>query len=209
MTGRPRGEHPSREALVQAALRCFLRNGYDATTVKQVAEEAGTSVGQLYLSFANKYAMFVAVHAYGNQILREEYILPGIMREAASPWERVMALLEGYMRFYMERRGIATLMALTSLDAEVTEDPVVQEMFDEQKSNLDQIIALVTELTDEAGSDLDPAHVVRWCWAATYGLASINIRLPHMAVDDDELDQIVRTGLRLTRAGLREAQRPS
>lgn len=193
---------------MQAALRCFLRNGYEATTVKQVAEEAGTSVGQLYLSFANKYAMFVAVHAYGNKILREDYIVPGITREAASPWERVMSLLEGYMRFYMEQRGVATLMALTSLDDAVAEDPLVQEMFDEQKTNLDQIVSLVAELTKEAGSDLDPGHVVRWCWAATYGLASINIRLPHMAVDDDELDQIVRTGLRLTRAGLRDANRP-
>ncbi len=194
---------------MQAALRCFLRNGYEATTVKQVAEEAGTSVGQLYLSFANKYAMFVAVHAYGNKVLREEYIVPGITREAASPWERVMSLLEGYMRFYMERRGVATLMALTSLDDAVAEDPLVQEMFAEQKANLDQIVELVTELTKEAGSDLDPGHVVRWCWAATYGLASINIRLPHMAVDDDELDRIVRTGLRLTRAGLKDAQRQS
>ncbi|MDO9352416.1 MAG: TetR/AcrR family transcriptional regulator [Solirubrobacteraceae bacterium] len=205
MTGRPRGEHPSRDELVQAALRCFLRNGYESTTVKQVAEEAGTSVGQLYLSFANKYAMFVAVHAYGNRILREQYIIPGLTRETASPWERVMALLDGYMNFYLEQRGLATLMALTSLDDAVADDPVVQEMFDEQKANLDQTIALVTELTKEVGSDLDPGHVVRWCWAATYGLAATNIRLPHMAVDDDELDQIVRTGLRLTRAGLRDA----
>lgn len=207
MTGRPRGEHPSRDEIVQAALRCFLRNGYDATTVKQVAEEAGTSVGQLYLSFANKYAMFVAVHAFGNQMLREDYIAPGLMIEGATPWERVMSLLEGYLRFWTEQREIATLMALTSLDDTVSKDPIVQELYEEQRASYEQVVALVTELTRDAGSDLNPGHVVRWCWAATYGLASTNLRLPHMAVDDDEMDRIVRTGMRLTRAGIKDAQR--
>jgi AcrR family transcriptional regulator len=192
---------------VQAALRCFLRHGYEATTVKQVAEEAGTSVGQLYLTFANKYAMFVAVHAYGNQRLREEYLMPTVAADAP-PWDRVMSLVESYMRFWLEERGLAELMALTSLDpGEVADDPAVQSMFAEQRASMERVVAVVGELTRDTGSDLDPGDVVRWCWAAVYGLAAINIRLPHMALDDDELDRVVGVGLRLARAGLTDAQR--
>jgi AcrR family transcriptional regulator len=207
VTGRPRGEHPSRDELVQAALRCFLRDGYEATTVKQVAEEAGTSVGQLYLTFANKYAMFVAVHAYGNQRLREEYLSPRIGEDMA-PWDRVMALVESYMRFWLDHRELASLMALTSLDpAEVQDDPLVQEMYAGQKAQMDLVVSVVGELTSGAGSDLDPGHVVRWCWAAVYGLAATNVRLPHLALDDDELEKIVSVGLRLARAGINDSMR--
>lgn len=193
---------------MQAALRCFLRDGYDATTVKQVAEEAGTSVGQLYLSFANKYAMFVAVHAYGNQMLREEYISEQVVGTDLPPWDRVMALVESYMRFWLEHRGLAELMALTVLDdEEVKDDPLVQEMYAGQKAQMDFVVSIVSELTRDTGSDLDPGHVVRWCWAAVYGLAATNVRLPHLALDDDELDKIVGVGLRLARAGLNDAMR--
>jgi TetR/AcrR family transcriptional regulator, cholesterol catabolism regulator len=48
----------SRRVLLDAALRLFSRRGYRATTVRDIAEGAGVSTGNLYHHFADKEAIF-------------------------------------------------------------------------------------------------------------------------------------------------------
>ena len=44
----------TRSAIIDAALRLFREKGYDATTMRAVAAEAGVSVGNAYYYFASK-----------------------------------------------------------------------------------------------------------------------------------------------------------
>jgi AcrR family transcriptional regulator len=44
----------TRSAIVTAALRLFRENGYDATTMRAVAAEAGVSIGNAYYYFGSK-----------------------------------------------------------------------------------------------------------------------------------------------------------
>lgn len=174
--------------------------------MRDIAKEASTSVSRLYMTFESKQALMVAIQEWSNARVLEGYFVPALQVDGA-PWDRVMAIAEAYIRFYMEERELATLMATTQIDADST-DPATQALVKMHREQFDTVSALLTEIVAETGSDLKPAHVLRWCWAGVVGLASINIRLPHMAVDDDELDQIVGTGLRFVRAGLFEdAQR--
>lgn len=205
MSGRPRGEHPSKEELVDAALRCFSRQGYDSTTMKQVAEEAGTSVAQLYLAFPSKQMMLVGVHQRGLRTLLDGFLLPAI-DEDGLPWDRVMALTWAYMRFYLEERDLANLLIFTSLADLDTDDLETQAMFKEHATQLVALYGLWNEVTADTG--VDPAHVFRWCWAAMYGLAAQNLRFPHLSLTEDQLESVVDTGMRLLRGGL-NAQRIS
>ncbi len=203
VSGRPRGEHPSKDELVAAALRCFVRRGYDATTMKQVAEEAGTSVAQLYLAFPSKQMMLVAVHQMGLRRLLDGFLLPAV-EQGGEPWERIMALTEAYMRFYLDERDLASLLAFTSLAEVDPDDAEAQAMFREHGEQLVVLFSLWNDMTD--GTGIDPAKVFRWCWAAMYGLAAQNMRFPHLSLEDDELESIVDTGMRLVRGGLMAAR---
>lgn len=203
VSGRPRGEHPSKDELVAAALRCFVQRGYDATTMKQVAEEAGTSVAQLYLAFPSKQMMLVAVHQMGLRRLLDGFLLPAV-EQGGEPWERIMALTEGYMRFYLDERDLANLLAFTSLADVDPNDAETQEMFREHGEQLVVLFSLWNDMT--AGTGIEAAKVFRWCWAAMYGLAAQNMRFPHLKLSDDELESIVDTGMRLVRGGLMAAR---
>jgi AcrR family transcriptional regulator len=55
-----RGEK-TRQDIVQAAFDLFSRQGYHATSMRQVAESAGIALGGIYNHFANKEEMFVQV----------------------------------------------------------------------------------------------------------------------------------------------------
>ncbi len=62
----------TRGEIVQAAHRLFMKNGYHATSMRQIAQEAGLVVGGLYNHFASKEEIFVAVllaHHPINEIL--------------------------------------------------------------------------------------------------------------------------------------------
>jgi len=51
----------TREQLVEAALRCFEAQGFAATTLEQIAEEAGVTKGAVYSNFASKEDLFLEV----------------------------------------------------------------------------------------------------------------------------------------------------
>lgn len=51
-----------RSQIIAAAVRCFARAGYHATTMADVAGQAGVSKGTPYLYFPSKEALFIALH---------------------------------------------------------------------------------------------------------------------------------------------------
>jgi AcrR family transcriptional regulator len=51
-----------RDQIIAAALDCFARAGYHATTMADVAAHAGVSKGTPYLYFPSKEALFIALH---------------------------------------------------------------------------------------------------------------------------------------------------
>jgi len=51
----------SREAILQAALRLFSRQGYRGTSIREIADGAGLSTGNVYHHFADKEALFTTL----------------------------------------------------------------------------------------------------------------------------------------------------
>jgi AcrR family transcriptional regulator len=64
--GRPAGTTPQgqemRERLYETAIRLISKHGYEATTLRAVADSAGVSVGLLYKYFPNKRAIVVELY---------------------------------------------------------------------------------------------------------------------------------------------------
>jgi AcrR family transcriptional regulator len=64
--GRPQGRttqgRESRKRLYEVAIRLIASHGYEATTLRDVAAEAGVSVGLLYRYFSSKRAVVLALY---------------------------------------------------------------------------------------------------------------------------------------------------
>ena len=50
-----------RTQILDAAVRCFARTGYYATTIEDVVRETGLSRGALYLYLPSKEALYLAI----------------------------------------------------------------------------------------------------------------------------------------------------
>src|SRR6195952_4712083 len=86
-----RWEPGTRERLVLAAVDLFTEQGYDATTVAQIAERAGLTKSTFFRHFADKRELLVAGQETLSQLLAQ-----GIADapDEASPLEAVAAGLE-------------------------------------------------------------------------------------------------------------------
>lgn len=195
-------EKPGDADLLAIARRRFLEDGYDGATMRDIAADAGIAASRLYVSYASKKSLYVAVLAEASNRLVLEYLGPVLAVPQMRPWDRIMAIVEAYLDFYLADRETLQMLVLASLDPD-DPSPVVQEMIRTQRDGFSAIATYVQELMDETGSDLNPEHVLRWGWAGIFGLAALNVRLPHLAVDEEEFDKIVALGMRLFRTGLR------
>src|SRR5580692_5777604 len=74
----------TRAAIAEAALRMFREQGYEATTMRAIAREAGVATGNAYYYFGSKEEL---IHAY--------YADPGAGRAAKPTTGTALAVLDG------------------------------------------------------------------------------------------------------------------
>jgi AcrR family transcriptional regulator len=72
----------TRAAIVEAAAKLFLRDGYGATSLEQVADHAGFTIGAVYSNFDGKAGLGVAV--IDELYAREERKLAAIAHEGVA-----------------------------------------------------------------------------------------------------------------------------
>lgn len=93
-----RGEgHTRREEILQAAKELFLELGYDATTMRRIADRVGISAPAVYLYFKDKEALMLALcdQTFGHLIAA----IGEIEKTVADPLVRLRRFGEAYARF--------------------------------------------------------------------------------------------------------------
>jgi len=92
------------EAILAHATKLFCQSGYDAVDMKQVAAEAGTSVGNLYNYFPSKPALFLAIKELWKSRLLENCRV--ILTSDLPRRERILAVLRRFYDNVSEWRGL-------------------------------------------------------------------------------------------------------
>lgn len=98
-----------RQQIMEAATRVFADKGYRATTIRDIVEAAGVSVGSFYFYFASKVDLFETL--YGQ--LNDQFL--SILGRAAVELERdpcsgLTAAVARTMRLMNERRAASRLL---------------------------------------------------------------------------------------------------
>lgn len=85
--------------IVTAGLLCLKRYGVEGTTTRHIAETAGIGVGSLYEYFANKEAVFDAIHAHVVQeiVAMVKPLIPELVKQP--PQDATRALLFAFRDF--------------------------------------------------------------------------------------------------------------
>ncbi len=96
-----RGEgHTRRDEILQAAKKLFLQEGYEATTIRKIADRVGVSAPALYLYFADKEAILLALCDQTFGFLIES--IDEIEKRGLAPRDQLRKCGEAYIRFGLE-----------------------------------------------------------------------------------------------------------
>lgn len=96
-----RGEgHTRRDEILAAAKELFLREGYEATTIRRIADVVGVSAPALYLYFKDKDAIMLALCDQTFSGLLER--MDAIDKQELAPIERLRRCGEDYVRFGLD-----------------------------------------------------------------------------------------------------------
>lgn len=97
----------TRRRLIEAAMRLFARNGYAASSVAAIGEEAGVSRGLVNFHFATKENL---LHAVIEQLVAELEAQMFPAEPAADPFQALAVLVQAHRRFLEERPERARLL---------------------------------------------------------------------------------------------------
>lgn len=118
-TGRP-SDLSKREAIVAAATRAFFAHGFAASSIEQIAADAGVSKVTIYNNFGDKRALFTAAVESECETMRGRFSIGDLPR--GSMRDRLTAIAEAMVAFLsrpemvqFERR----IAAETEHDAEI------------------------------------------------------------------------------------------
>lgn len=145
----PKGARQA-EAIVQGALRCLARDGYSATSVSRIAEEAGVQKRMVLYYFETREQLFdVVVRRIGDQMLAQvEEAIEGL----DDPADVVSA---GFDRIWARVTGDrALLVAYFGLVAESVTDPHLRRTVGYMNEGYRQLIHRLIEDARGRGRDL-------------------------------------------------------
>ena len=200
---REREKAEFREEVLAAARRIVLEEGFDALTMRKIAEAIEYAPGTIYLYFESRDAIAFELCRAGFQEFLDA-LAPAA--PIADPIERLREIGRRYVRFGLENPKTYRLLFM--------DDPKFAEVaFHEYEKSAESpgmqalalLVAIFGELRDKKklASDADPEALAEMMWAAVHGIVSLKIthagRFPQTETDelfDVITDTLVRGFLR-------------
>jgi AcrR family transcriptional regulator len=185
-----------RRSLIQAAVRTIQKHGFEALTLRAVADELGVSRTALYRHFHDKSALLTAVASEGFVVLRSALV---------AAWEQsgrgqlgLQAMGEAYVRFAIAHPWHYRVMFGGGFELNVS-DPQLAESGSAAFSAL--VDALVEQQSHGTVRGDEPKIQANFVWGLVHGLAMLAIdgNLEHQGVDATTL---VRYAMERLRTGI-------
>jgi len=146
----------SQVAILQAALRLFSKQGYRGTSIREIAEEAGLSTGNVYHHFPDKEALFrTLLDQYWQAIDSPEFPFNKALAAGAFPDD-----LEALARASEESvRAYRPYVALIYVDVVEFEGTHIRKYYSDMSTRFANFIAQRfpgDELKDRLAPGIDP-----------------------------------------------------
>lgn len=152
MAKQARGEQ-TRAAIIDAALGLFAEKGFEATTMRAIAERAGVSLGNAYYYFASKEQLIQGFYDHTAVVHGRE--LPARLEGITGFGDRLIAHLDLWLDLMAPHQPFAVTFFRNAADPASPLSPFSSESGPARAS----AITLLTQVID--GSDLKASKLVR------------------------------------------------
>ena len=156
---KPKGER--RQDILEAALELFVENGFEDTTVQQIADRAGVAAGTVYLYFGSKRDVLLGLHEEFHQGMEERFLETTgdffARREDGQDLDYTQAIdeaLDSMVAYSLEHRTVCEVIARHLSQAGLTDEAMLAER------RFADFLARCSRPASKRGSSRSPIH--RW-----------------------------------------------
>ena len=159
-----------RQQILDAARRCFSRDGFHNTTTADIVRESGVSQGTLYLYFTTKDDIILALSDDRHQA---EAFVSALAKSEQDPIEGLAVLLELHGDSLVDQQRLDARRVGVQGWGEALRNPVVHDSISQNIASVRQEIASLIARGQAAGqirAEVDPLAVARVLIAIFQGL---------------------------------------
>lgn len=171
----PRPKEFDEEQALDAAMRAFWVNGYEATSTEDLCRATGLGRSSIYNTFSSKHELFKRALIRYTELMSASQIAQ-LADEARSPKDRLRdlfdAVIAGEVENRCDDRGIGCLTVNTTVELAGRDREAAELVERDQRRRLDALRAVIaTGLRDgEFRSGRDPAELARFLNAVIAGI---------------------------------------
>lgn len=183
-----------KKEILSAAHILFTEKGYEAISIRSIAERIEYSPATIYLYFKDKNEIIHALHQEGFKQLIGYF---SVLNEVSDPFERLKAMGRAYIRFALENQDVYELLFIMKEPLKHVES-CLQEEWDEGGRAFDILLHTVIQCQEQhyfVGHDAERLSFV--IWSFMHGLCSLRIsgHLGHVKATqtDEELDILMKS----------------
>jgi AcrR family transcriptional regulator len=160
-----------RTKILDAARGLFLEQGYEQTSIRNIADRIEYSPTTIYLHFKDKDDVFYALHQEGFATLRQS-MRP--LEHVSDPFERLKALAKVYTSFAMENTELYDLMFTMPSPMKALEG---KEEWIEGDNAFNVLLLTVQECQSQGYFKGMETEVLSYTiWSMVHGICSLEIR---------------------------------
>ncbi|MBT1701123.1 TetR/AcrR family transcriptional regulator [Fulvivirgaceae bacterium PWU4] len=169
-----------KKEILMAAKELFMEKGYEATSIRNIAEKIEYSPATVYLYYKDKDEIMHALHQEGFKMLVAYF---GTLNTIPEPFGRLIAMGRAYIQFAMENPEMYELIF-------VMKDPIdhvascADDSWDEGDRAYDVLFQTVVECQKSGDfQGFEPHGLSFTIWSTMHGLCSLRIsgHLGHVA----------------------------
>ncbi len=172
--------------ILNAARKLFLEQGFDKTSMRNIADLIEYSPGTIYHHFADKNAIFHALHSEGFRELGRRMM---VLSAVADPLERLKAMGRIYVQYALENSDMYDLMFIKDEPIDSVQDDKPWEEANDVFGGLRMTVEECFAKGYFPGHDVEPFSYM--IWSAVHGMVSLHIRKRCDVIDHTACQDIV------------------
>jgi AcrR family transcriptional regulator len=170
-----------KELIVSTAIRMFLQEGYEQTSIRNIAEKIEYSPATIYLYYKDKDELLYDVQKQAfdklTQVFREKVT-------AIDPLKRLEQIMYTYVRFGKNNPELYDLMFIIRAPMNGIKE---HEKWEKGDDSFDFLVQCITECIEKKLIRYeDPMVAALSIWAMGHGLVSLDLRCRLTVIDMDE-----------------------
>jgi AcrR family transcriptional regulator len=183
--------HMRRAEILQAAERIFVADGYEAATIRRIADEVGVSSTALYMHFPDKACILLEICQGVMQELLDRN--SQIALRPLDPVNRTRMMLDAYMRWGFEHPNAYQLVFSGTRPLPQSSDATAELAV----ACYDKFCGVVREIAAEGRLRLgDGDTAAQALWAACHGVVALRLSRPNFPWQpEDALIEVTIEGL--------------